>query len=79
MPNVSSPHHSFHVDHASNAVARSHRAEAFVDLIERLAVRDELVDLQLAVLVILDEPSHLRSPFDASECTSSPYAACYEL
>lgn len=71
--------HSLHVNHTPNAVARSHRAEALVDLIECLAVRDEFVDLEFAVFVILDQSAHLRSPFHAAEGTASPYAACYEL
>jgi hypothetical protein len=48
-------------------------------LIECLAVRDEFVDLEFAVFVILDQSAHLRSPFHAAEGTASPYAACYEL
>jgi hypothetical protein len=73
------PRLSFHVNHAPDAIARSHRAETLVDLIKRLAMRDELVNFQLAVLVILDESTHLRSAFYTSEGTASPYASCYEL
>ena len=51
--------HSFHINDAPDAVARSHRAEAFVDLLQCLAVRDELVDFQFAVFVVLDEAAHL--------------------
>jgi len=70
---------SFHVNHAPNAIARSHRTETLVDLVQRLAVRDELIDLQLAVSVVLDESAHLRSAFHTSEGTASPHASCYEL
>jgi len=79
MPAISLFHHSFHVDHAPNTVARSHRAETFVDLVQLLSVRDELVDLQFAVFVVLDEPAHLRSAFYTSEGAAAPYTACYEL
>jgi hypothetical protein len=71
--------YSLHVNHAPNAVARSHRAEALVDLIQRLTVRDEFVDLEFAIFVILDQSAHLRSAFYAAKGAPSPHAACYEL
>jgi len=76
---ISHHHFSSHVNHTPNAVARRHRAEAFIDLVERLAMCDELVNLQLAVSVILYKPAHLRSTFHTSERTTSPDATCHEL
>ena len=47
------------LDHAADAVLALHQLEAVVDLVERDPVRDERVDVDLAVEVELDE---LRAP-----------------
>ena len=47
------------VDHAADAVLGVHQLEALVDLVERDPVRDERVDVDLAVELALDE---LRAP-----------------
>lgn len=68
-----------HVHHAPDAVAVVHVVEGLVDARQVLAMRDELVDLQLAVLVVLDELAHLRAALDAAEGTALPHAAGDEL
>jgi hypothetical protein len=68
-----------HVNNAANAVARVHVVESLVDAAERLAVGDELVDLQLAGHVVVDEIGELRAALDAAESAALPYAAGDEL
>jgi hypothetical protein len=68
-----------HVDDAANAVAGLHVAKGLVDLVEGLAVRDELVDLQVALHVVVNEAGQLRAALDAAEGAAFPYAARDEL
>ena len=68
-----------HVQYRPDAVALLHNLEGVVDLAQRLAVGDELVDLQLAVQVVLDEAGQLRPALDAAEGTSLPLATSDEL
>jgi hypothetical protein len=68
-----------HVDDAANAVAGLHVAKGLVDLVEGLAVRDELVDLEVALHVVGDEAGQLRAALDTAEGAAFPYAACDEL
>ena len=42
-------------------------------------MRDELVDLELAGHVVVDEVRELRAAFDAAESAAFPYAASDEL
>lgn len=68
-----------HVDDATDAVAGLHVAECLVDLVEGLAVRDELVDLEVAVHVVGDQAGELRAALYAAEGTAFPDAAGDEL
>lgn len=71
--------HFPHVHHTSDAISRLHILKRGVDLVQRLPVRDEFVDLELAAHVVVDEVRELRAAFDAAECASFPYAAGDEL
>lgn len=68
-----------HVNDTANAVASVHVVEGLVDLAEWLSMRDELVDLELVVHVILDEATHLAAALDTAECTALPYTTGDEL
>lgn len=68
-----------HVDDGTDAVAAVHVVEGGVDLAERVAVRDELVDLELAGHVVVDEVGQLRAALDAAEGAALPHAAGDEL
>jgi hypothetical protein len=68
-----------HINNAADAVARVHVVESLVDAAERLAVGDELVDLQLAGHIVVDEVRELRAALDAAESAALPYAAGDEL
>ena len=68
-----------HVDNAANAVARVHVVEGLVDAAEGLAVGDELVDLQLAGHVVVDEVGKLSAALDTAERAALPHAASDEL
>jgi len=59
-----------HVNNAADTVTLLHGLKSFIDTIEVLSVSDELIDLQLALHVIIDQVRKLRTALDASECTS---------
>lgn len=67
------------VNHGADAVALLHDLERRVDLSQGLAVRDELIDLELAVEVVLHEPWELAASLDATKGTSLPHTAGDEL
>lgn len=68
-----------HVDDGPDAVASLHRLERLVDLADGVAVRDELVHLELALKVVVDEAGELRPALDAAERRALPDAARNEL
>jgi hypothetical protein len=68
-----------HVDDAADAVTSLHVLEGSVDLVEGLSVGDELVDLELAVHVVVDEVGKLSAALDTTESTSLPDATGDEL
>ena len=49
-----------------------HIMEGFVDLVQRLAMGDELVNLELPVQIILDKSGKLGATLDASESATAP-------
>jgi len=53
--------------------------EGLVDAAERLAVSDELVDLQLALHVVVDEIGQLGAALDAAESAALPHTAGDQL
>jgi hypothetical protein len=60
-----------------------HIVESIIDAAQVLAMSDELVNLELAVHVIVDEAAHLAATLDASESATLPDTAgdeleCYE-
>lgn len=61
---------SLHVHYAANAVTLLHNLKRLVHLLQRLAVRDELVDLQLACHVVIHQVRELGAAFDSSKSTS---------
>jgi len=68
-----------HIDHAPDAAPILHIREGLVDTLQRLPMRDELVDLELAGHVVVDQVGQLRAAFDAAERAAFPYAARDEL
>lgn len=56
-----------------------HVVEGLVDLVERLAVSDEFVDLQATLLPVLDQTGKLRAALDTAESAALPLAASNEL
>ncbi len=68
-----------HVNNAANALAGVHVVEGLVDTAEGLAVGDELVDLQLAGHVVVDQVGQLSAALDAAESAALPHAAGDEL
>ena len=68
-----------HGDDSTDAVALLHNIEGIVDLCQCLAVRDELVDLELAVKVVPDQTGELAAALDAAESTALPHPTSDEL
>jgi hypothetical protein len=68
-----------HVDDAADAVTSLHVLEGGIDLVERLSVGDELVDLELAGHVVVDEVGKLSAALDTTEGTSLPDTTGDEL
>ena len=68
-----------HVDDTANAVTSLHVLEGGVDLVEGLSVGDELVNLELAVHVVINEVGKLGATLDTTEGTSLPDTTSDEL
>jgi len=68
-----------HGQDSTNAIALLHDVEGLIDLGQRLAVRNELVDLEPALEVIFDKIGKLAAALDAAEGTALPYATRDEL
>lgn len=68
-----------HVDNGTNAVASLHDLKGRVDLAQRLAVRDELVDLEAALEVVADEAGQLGAALDATKRAALPHTARHQL
>jgi hypothetical protein len=68
-----------HVDDGSNAVALVQVGEGRVDVLEGLGVGDEVVNLERAVLVSLDNLGQLRSALDTAKGRALPHSAGDEL
>src|SRR5690606_9554484 len=54
-------------DDAADGFAAHHEVEAFVDLLERHGVGDQVVDVDLAVHVPVDDLRHIGPPARATE------------
>lgn len=68
-----------HVHHGPDTVPLLHDLERVVDLGKLLAVRDELVDLELAVEVVLDQVRQLGPTLDAAKRTTLPHPSRHKL
>src|ERR1700716_2234051 len=56
-----------------------HQIEGLVDVLERHFVRDEIIDVDLAVHIPIDYLRYLRSSAHAAECSSLPDASGHQL
>lgn len=68
-----------HVNDAADALARVHVVEGLVDAAERLAVGNELIDLELAGHVVVDKVGKLGAALDTTESAALPDTASNEL
>lgn len=69
----------FHIHNAADTVTLLHLLEGSVDISEGLAVGDELVNLQLAVQVVVDQTGQLGAALDTTESTSLPHTTGDQL
>ena len=68
-----------HADHTPNTVTSLHVRKCLVDLVKRLPVCDELVDLEATLEVVINKTGKLSTSFDTTEGTSLPATSCNEL
>lgn len=68
-----------HVDDTANAVTSLHVTKGLVDLVEWLAVSDELVDLEATLQVVGYETGQLAATLDTAESASLPYTTSDKL
>nr|GEU28163.1 hypothetical protein [Tanacetum cinerariifolium] len=66
-------------DHRTDRLARLHQVEAFVDALERQAVGDQVVDIELAFHVPVDNFRHVGAAAGAAERGTFPFAARHQL
>src|SRR5690349_10888778 len=59
--------------HAPNRFARVHEVERLVDVVQRHRVRDQVVDVDLALHVPVDDLRHVRAAARAAECSALPH------
>lgn len=67
------------VNNTPDAIARLHLLKRIVDTCQRLTVRDELVHLELAVEIILNQAGQLCAALDAAKGATLPYSAGNKL
>jgi hypothetical protein len=68
-----------HVDDTANAVALLHDFKSWVNVLQSLSVCDELVNLELAFHVVVDQIWKLAAALDTTESTTSPNSASDKL
>src|SRR4029079_16117808 len=66
-------------DDAANGFARMHQIESLVDVRERHRVRDQVVDVDLAVHVPVDDLRHVGATACAAECGALTTAPRHEV
>ena len=71
--------HFSHIHHTSDAISRLHILKCSIDLLQRLPVRDEFINLQLAGHVVVHQIRELRAAFDTAKSASFPYTSRDEL
>ena len=62
-----------HIDNASDTISGLHVLKSLRDVLQRLAMRNELVDLEFALHVIVYQCRQLGPALDTAESTSFPY------
>jgi len=68
-----------HVHDTTNAITLLHDIKRLVDVLKSLAVRDELIDLQLALQIIINQVWKLAAAFNTAESTALPDAPSDKL
>lgn len=68
-----------HANNTTNAVTSLHVTKGLVDVFERLSVGDELVHLELACHVVVDEIGKLSTALDATKGATLPHTPGDEL
>ena len=64
-----------HINNTPDTVALLHIRKGLVDAVQRLSVRDELVDFEFSGHIVVDEVGQLGPALDAAERAAFPYAA----
>lgn len=61
-----------HVNDSTDTRSGVHIIEGLIKVVELSAVSDELIDLELALEVVIDQDRKLSAALDTTECRSSP-------
>src|SRR4029453_4522955 len=65
--------------HAPDRFARVHQVERLVDVVERHRVGDQVVDVDLALHVPVDDLRHVSAAACAAECRALPHSTGHQL
>src|SRR5262249_24500663 len=65
--------------HRPDRFAFVHEVEGIVDLVERHSVRDQIIDIDFAFHIPVDDPGNVRTAARATECGPAPDASGHEL
>ena len=71
--------HFSHIHHTSDAISRLHILKRSIDLLQRLPMCDELIDLQFTRHVVVHQIWELRAAFDTAKSAPFPHTARDEL
>src|SRR5215204_119210 len=67
------------LNHASDRLAALHQIETFIDTFERQVVRDQIIDVELAFHVPVNDARHIRASARAAKRTALPDATSHQL
>lgn len=68
-----------HIDHTSNTITSLHILKCSVDLLQRLPMRDKLINLQFPVEIIVHQIRQLAAALDPAKGATLPLATGDEL
>jgi hypothetical protein len=78
-PMLDHPLSVLHVHDTSDAISLLHILKRIIDVFKGLAVRDELVHLELALHVVVNQVGQLGAAFDSAKGTSLYSRQCLYL
>ena len=68
-----------HVDHASDTISTLHVLERNIDALQRLPVRDKLINLQFSCHVVVHQVGQLSPSLNTAKGAAFPYPTRHQL